>query len=368
MLKVVFLPQVECYPENPYWKLLQSNLEQKGVEFVSTEDKLYLQWRWLVRNRGQVDVIHLHHLRHHYSVNERYASAKLLRKFIAKLLLARGLGYRIVWTVHNLYPHEKLEPQRVGRLAHKAVAQLANAIIVHCEYAREALSREFYRRRNVFTIAHPNYIGVYPNSISRQEARVQLGLAPDQRVLLFLGAIRPYKGLERLVEAFRRIPGDELRLVIAGKPWYTMPPGELEAMAQSDQRIILEPRFIPDLDLQRYYKAADVVVLPYTGVLSSGATLLSMSFGCPVIAPAIGCLSEVITSETGSLYDPTDPQGVYKALLHTLSLDLETLGQNAYKRAAQLTWADVVSKTLQVYGAEQDIEKHMPSPVQDMMH
>jgi glycosyltransferase involved in cell wall biosynthesis len=193
-------------------------------------------------------------------------------------------------------------------------------------------------------------------------------LAPDQRVLLFLGAIRPYKGLERLVEAFRRIPGDELRLVIAGKPWYTMPPGELEAMAQSDQRIILEPRFIPDLDLQRYYKAADVVVLPYTGVLSSGATLLSMSFGCPVIAPAIGCLSEVITSETGSLYDPTDPEGVYKALLHTLSLDLETLGQNAYKRAAQLTWTDVVGKTLRVYGAEQDIEKHMPSPVQDMMH
>jgi len=320
---------------------------------VSLKDKLYLQWRWLVQNRGQVDVLHLHFIQHHYVANDRWPLVKLLVKFVGKLLLARLLGYRIVWTVHNLYPHERLRPQIIGRLAHIVLAQLATAIIVHCEYAREVLTREFYRRRNIYTIPHPSYINVYPNIISKQKARALLDLANNQRVFLFLGTIRPYKGLDRLVEAFCRIPGDELRLVIAGKPWNTVPPGELESLAQGDERIILVPRFIPNTDLQLFYNVADIIVLPYTEVLSSGAALLAMSFGRPVIAPAIGCLTEVVTLGVGSLYDPTDPQGLYKALLRARTADLETMGQNAYKRATELTWTDMALKTLRAYRLEQ---------------
>lgn len=367
-MKVVFLPQVEVYKDNLYWQQLQSSLEQEEVEFTSTEDKLYLQWRWLVRNRGRVDVLHLHHLRHHYSVKEQFSSIKLLVKFVGKLLLARLLGYRIVWTIHNMYPHEKLEPQVVGRLAHRAVAQIATAIIVHCEYAREALAREFYRRRNVYTIAHPSYTGSYPNTLSKHEARVRLGLSNQQQVFLFLGTIRPYKGIDRLVEAFRKLPGDNLRLVIAGKPWHTMPKYELEAIAQGDKRILVVPRFIPDADLQLYFNAADAVALPYTDILSSGSALLAMSFGCPLVAPAIGCLTEMITTDIGVLYDPLDPDGLYKALLQAQSLDLETLGQNAYEQATRLTWADMAQKTLRVYRSEKDIETQIQTPIQDAVN
>ena len=367
-MKVVFLPQVEIYKGNPYWQQLQSSLEHEGVEFISTEDKLYLQWRWLIQNRNQVHVLHLHFLQHHYTANGQHAWSKLLIKFVAKLLLARLLGYRIVWTVHNLYPHERLQPQFIGRLAHLIVAQLATAIIVHCEYARGALAREFYRRRNVYTIPHPSYIDAYTNTISKQEATAKLGLPDSRLVFLFLGTIRPYKGLDRLVEAFQKIPGDNLTLVIAGKPWHTMSESKVHALGQDDKRIIVIPRFIPNEDLQIYFKAADVVVLPFTDVLSSGSALLAMSFGCPVVAPAVGCLTEAIKTDTGLLYDPSDPDGLYRALLHCQLLDLETLGQNAYEQATRLTWTDMAQKTLRVYRSEKDIEKQIQTPVQSMVN
>jgi glycosyltransferase involved in cell wall biosynthesis len=367
-LKVASLPQLEIYEGNPYWEQLQTNLEQQGVEFVLTEDKLYLQWRWLMRNRGQVNVIHLHHLRHHYTVREQYASAKSLAKFVGKLLLARLLGYRVVWTVHNLYPHERLQPQIIGQLTHIAVAQLATAIIVHCEYARESLARAFYRRRNVYTIAHPSYIGAYPNTISRQEARTRLGLSDHQRVFLFLGTIRPYKGIDRLTEAFSKIPGGELTLIIAGKPWHTMPESELQALAQGDKRITIVPRFVPDTDLQLYFNAADTAVLPFTDVLSSGSALLAMSFGCPVVAPATGCLPEVITADTGILYDPSDPDGLHEALLQCQSLDLERMGQAAYRQATQLTWGEMARKTLQAYRSEKVPAEQQKSQVRGVIN
>ena len=348
-LKVVFLPQTEIYAGNPYWEQLQAKLEQIGVEFVQTDDKLYLQWRWLVQNRHRVDVIHFHFLQHHYAVNEKSASAGLLMKFIAKLILAKLLGYRLVWTVHNLYHHEKLYPEYIGRLAHLAMAHLADAVIVHCEHARQALADKFYRRKNVYTTFHPSYIGIYPDIISRKEARAKLHLSEHQRVILFLGTIRAYKGVDQLIQAFRRISGEELVLLIAGKLWHTMSEAQFQALSLGDKRIVFVPHYIPDMDLQNYYKAADAVILPFTNVLSSGSALLAMSFGCPVIAPAIGCLAEVITPDTGVVYDPREDEGLYKALLHALSQDLKDMGENAYKRATQFTWDDMAGKTLQVY-------------------
>lgn len=357
-MRIRFLPQTEVYVGNPYWKQLQSSLEQLGIEFVQAEDKLYLQWRWLFRNRRRVDVIHFHFLEHHYAAGNTHASGLLLMKFVVKLLLAKLLGYRIVWTLHNLYPHEKLYPEYIGQFAHLAMAQLADVIIVHCETAQRALAKKYYRRRNVCTIFHPSYIGVYPNKGSKNEAKERLNLSEHQRMILFLGTIRAYKGVEQLVKAFQRVNDENLVLVIAGKLWHTMSERNLiQDNLHSDKRIVLVPQFIPDTDLQIYYNAADAVVLPYTNVLSSGSALLAMSFGCPVIAPSVGCLTDLITADTGILYDPSQADGLYRALVQALLQDLQAMGQNAYKRAAQFTWEEMARKTLQAYRSLEDFDK-----------
>jgi beta-1,4-mannosyltransferase len=354
VVHVTFLPQVKVYSDggNPYWERLQASLEQGGIEFVSTDDPLYLQWRWLVRHRDQVDVLHLHHVQHHYACNEEEASGQMLLKFVGKLLLARLLGYRIVWTMHNLYPHKPLQPARVGRLARLALAQLSHAVIVHCERARESLAREFYRRRKVFVTPHPSYVDVYPDEMDREQARRALGLCPEQQVFLFLGAIRPYKGINSLIHTFRQFPDGNWALLIVGKPWDEAYLIELRQAIDNDRRITLRPQFVPNEELQIYFKAADVTVLPFTQVLSSGSALLALSFGCPVVAPDVGCMSDTVTPDVGILYDPAAPDGLYRALEKCQSLDLPAMRQNAWQRASQLTWEAMAQQTLPAYGQE----------------
>ena len=349
-MQVAFFPSVEVYGDNPYWQILKNGLEQAGVEFCQTSDRLYLQWRWLVQNRSHVKVLHFHHLRHHYAVNDRCASYKSLVKFAAKLTLARLLGYRVVWTMHNLQPHERLKPERVFHLTNWVMAQLANSVIVHCTYAQQALGSHYGRRRRVIVIEHPNYIDAYPNAISRDQARRTLGISSTQKVFLFLGAIRPYKGVEQLVQVFGQLERADLKLLVVGKMWDKDLEIQLERLAAMDGRIDIYPDYVPDKALQIYFNAADAVVLPYSEVLSSGSALLAMSFGCPVIAPKIGCLKEVITENSGILYDESDPQALFEALKASLQVNLERLGSGAYSRAREFTWMQMVDRTLLAYG------------------
>lgn len=355
-LTAVFLPAVSIYEGNPYWSLLQMHLEREGVCFVGTEDPMYLQWRWLVRHRRQVDVLHLHHFQHHYAASDsplhgyaRRVSLNALVRFLLKLSLARLLGYRIVWTVHELYPHERLNPKWLERLTHLAVAHLASALIVHCQEARRSVSKEFYRRRNVYVTPMGSYVGVYPESISKQEARASLSLDEGARVYLFLGSLRPYKGLERLVKAFRSLPHKDIALVIAGRPWAAFSMDRLRALAEGDDRIHLLPGFVPEEDLQRYFRAADLVVLPFEGVNTSASAHLAISFGRPVIAPALGCLPENIPAGAGILYDASDPDGLVNALRCSLAIDAKALGQRASEQARRLSWIVMARQTLQIY-------------------
>jgi beta-1,4-mannosyltransferase len=349
-MRVAFFPSVEVYADNPYWQILKSGLEQAGVEFCQTNDRLYLQWRWLVQNRSNVDVLHFHHLRHNYSVNDQRASYQRLLKFAAKLALARLLGYRVVWTMHNLQPHERLKPERVFHLTNWVLAQLANTVIVHCAYAQQALSSQYGRRGQVIVIEHPNYIEAYPNSISREKAREMLGISGVKNVFLFLGAVRPYKGVEKLVRVFGKLEQEDLKLLVVGKMWDKDLENLLNHLAAQDGRIDIFPDYVPDKDLQIYFNAADAVVLPYSEVLSSGSAVLAMSFGCAVIAPRIGCLREVVTEDSGILYDESDQEGLFEALKESLKVNLDKLGSGAYSRAREFTWMQMVDRTLQAYG------------------
>jgi len=187
-VRVVFFPDVQVYKDNLYWEPLKEGLEQKGVEFSSSDHKIYLNRGWLLGHRSRVDIIHLHHIEPQYAAERPLPSAHRLARYAGKLLLARLLGYRIVWTVHNLYPHEQPRPSSFDHLA--------NAVMVHCSFARDFIGKVYLRRRNVFTLEHPNYICAYPNTTFKKEARKWLGLCDQQKVLFYFGAVRPYKGID----------------------------------------------------------------------------------------------------------------------------------------------------------------------------
>jgi beta-1,4-mannosyltransferase len=133
-----------------------------------------------------------------------------------------------------------------------------------------------------------------------------LTVAAPSCTLLFLGLLRPYKGLEELLPAFRSLPDPDATLLIAGRPRPSDYAARLASQVASDPRVRWHPYFVPDAEVQLWMNAADAVVLPYRQITTSGAAMLAWSFGKPVIAPALPAFIEPMATAPflGLLYDP----------------------------------------------------------------
>ena len=336
---------------NPYGPLLARAMARLGVELEAGYEE-DLSESWLVDNRGRVDVLHLHWPSYMYNTDDMYESVRRCAELVGHLTLARFLGYRVVWTVHNLYPHERPHPG-LDRLARLAITQLATALIVHCEYGRGQVAAHFHRTDGIFTIPHGHFIDAYENSTSRVEARRKLGIAGDGFVYLFFGNVKRYKGVERLLEVFSRLPGEHLRLLLAAKlnSEYS---AQLIAQARTgDPRILAHTaEFFPDEELQLFFNAADVMVLPFVDMLTSGSAITAMSFARPVIAPGIGCLPELLDDDSGITYDAKERNGLRRAMEEIRERDMSVCSESAFQRAKALSWEAIAERTLEVYEYE----------------
>lgn len=316
---------------NPYILLFKNALEQQGVH-VHLERELGLIW--LITAGRFCDIIHLHWIEAAYKpvaldiqsrfmhqvLNNRVVRAirGILRfaNFAAAFFLAKLGKKTIVYTVHNLKAHGELQwPfDLLHQMAHRLVLSSSDRIHVHNCYTHDVLKATYGRQNGVTVIPHGNYLGCYPNEISQLQARQQLGLPADGFIYLFLGLLRPYKGLETLISGFTQLKAPMGRLLIAGRVFRESYKDKLLHLIQDNSTIKLIPEFIPDEDLQLYMNACDVCVLPYKDLTTSGAAILALSFGRPLIAPAIASFPELITPETGVLYDPELPDALALAL------------------------------------------------------
>jgi glycosyltransferase involved in cell wall biosynthesis len=350
-LVVATLPPLSQLESNPYWSILRLGLTELGVSCES--DVSQFGRRWLAANRSSVDVLHFHYIQQFYAYEGNQASLRWVLRLARNLLLARAWGYRTVFTLHNLAPTYPLLPAWVDHWGHWVAVSLCHSVIVHCDYARQALAERFGRRRHVYSVSHPHLIDVYPNEITREAARQHFGFSTNHLVFAFFGGIRPNKGLEQLVDAFTRFPDHNLRLLIAGKPW---PPAEhvakLKAHAQQDNRIRVIAEHIPDDQIQIHLNVADVIVLPFASILTSSSVILALSFGRPVVVPAMGCLPELVTRDVGLLYEPNNTESLACALTECRRLDLAGMGQSALDRARTFSWQEMADQTLEAYRME----------------
>ena len=147
-------------------------------------------------------------------------------------------------------------------------------------------------------------------------------MRPGEKAALFFGQIAPYKGLEYLVAAMTELAKQnrEPRLIIAGKVkqgcaeyWEKIRHQVVQGGIR--EKVIENIRFIPDKEVELYFKAADVVVIPYTDIFQSGVPFLAYSFGLPIIASDVGSLREdIVEGETGFICKPKDPADLAKCI------------------------------------------------------
>ncbi len=133
-------------------------------------------------------------------------------------------------------------------------------------------------------------------------------------MLLFLGNLRRYKGVEALIATFGRLDRPGTTLVIAGQPFDQHIADDLAARAAGRPDVIVRPDYVPDRLLTTYLRAADAVVCPFTGSLTSGSVALALSFGTPCVAPRIGCIPAMVGEDDELLYDANEPDGLLTAL------------------------------------------------------
>lgn len=345
-LRVAFFPDANALAGNPYWTILKNGMEAIGAEFISPDEQ-FLHWLW--RTRKQPVILHLHYVQQYYAYENDYARFRWVLRLARNLWLARVWGHRVVFTLHNLTPTYPLKPTWVDHLGHRVAANFANAVIVHCQRARVLLAETYGRRKNVYVIPHPHFIGIYPDMTSRETARSLFGYRPDEVVLAFVGGIRPNKGLDRLVRVFKQCDAPLLRLLIAGKSGpqveYT---DAIRVAAAEDPRIRLYLGFITEEDMHRYYQAADAVILPFSRILTSSSTVLAMSFGRTVIVPRMGCLQE-LPDDVALQYEPENDSALLSVISRLSTADYSSLGANARQYIQQFTWENFAAATVDVY-------------------
>ncbi len=257
------------------------------------------------------------------SVVDAGDAARRVARVAQALGAFRAAGGRLVWTVHNVLPHDTVHHEAEVLLA-RALAEHATVVHVLSEATPEATA-PFYRLdpERVVCIPHASYLGAYPDRIGRADARRRLGLAAGDKVLLTLGQIRPYKGLARLVDFVegRQGPDPALRLLVAGSLGrHPDGPAFGERLAATPG-VVAHLSRVRDDEIQVWMRAADLAVLPYLRVLNSGAFLLAETFGLPVVAPRVGALAERDGEAHVRLFGDDDFERVLGAAVHDLVED-----------------------------------------------
>jgi glycosyltransferase involved in cell wall biosynthesis len=278
---------------SPYYALFYGALAPHGIGHVPDAE-----WDigWFSANRDRVDWAHFHWVSGYYQSLSRLLAvrrAAALARFVREL---HRLGIGVLWTLHNLFPHE-WRSRAVDWAVRVTLAHQADVVIAPSQHARRQLARYFWRTRNVVTVLHGHVADHYPNTVSREEARRRLGLSREAFVYLLLGALRPYKGAEELIASFRAIADERSILLVAGQPLSGDYARWLRASAGEDPRVRLMLDAVPDEEVQLHFNAADLATFPYRRILSSGSVILSQS---PVLVPDMPSLREYVMP--GSAY------------------------------------------------------------------
>jgi len=248
------------------------------------------------------------------------------------MLYYKLLGKKIVLTAHNVNAGKRdSNDSLLNRSTLRAQYLLADHVFVHTEKMKSELLRDFGVDEGTVSVIPFGINNSVPHTdLGPREAKQRLGIRGDERTILFFGAIRPYKGLEYLVDAFQQLAAThpEYRLIIAGEP-------RKEAEQYSDEiqrtinghvsrgQVLQKFQYIPDEETELYFKAADVLALPYTHVFQSGVLFLGYSFGLPVVGAEVGSLTEeIIEGRTGFLCKACDSIDLAKAIEKYFESDL----------------------------------------------
>jgi glycosyltransferase involved in cell wall biosynthesis len=261
--------------------------------------------------------------------------------------IKRDTRIEIVFICHNVTPHEG--GGTLDRRLAVTVLRQGDHFIVHSEEDRHRL-HALLPHAQVSKVHHPTYVELSRQSVpvSGDMLRQELDLPTNRPIVLFFGFVRPYKGLEYLIQALPLVLQKvKVHLLVVGEFWnspefYTRYAREFGV----EDAILFVNRYIPNEEIGPYFDLADVVVLPYISATQSGVVQLAFGFGKPVITTRVGGLQEVVRDGyNGLVVPPQNEEALAEANVRYLS---EDLGPQMSERiihdrdAGSFSWQDLV--------------------------
>jgi len=286
----------------------------------------------------------------------------LLTRFGVELFFVaqvRKLGISVVYTVHNLLPHDQHHHAAI-RERYRRAYNLMDSLIVHTASDRAALQSQFgVPSEKIFEVKQgPVFHNLKAELSDREQMRKALGWGESWFCFLIFGGIRPYKGVE---EAIRALPAvvsrcAQARLVIIGRGGQRYL-SSLQALARQlgvAEAMIWQRGFVPIERVAGLYAASDVALFPYRAISQSAALLTAAAFGSCILAANVGGIPEVIQDgRTGMLWRTRDPAELAECMIRCISLssaERQRLGQAARELVlTECSWGEIAAQTLRVY-------------------
>jgi glycosyltransferase involved in cell wall biosynthesis len=347
-MKILVLPREET---NPYQELLYEEMRRRGDQITylagltpsHTLNLLLLPLEMAGRRLGGARVVHLHWV-YAFGLIASPRSASVRRAtafwFALWLRILRPLGLRLVWTAHNTLPVTQVFDDDLG--ARRRLVAACDLVIAHSQATLDQLAALGMPVRRGVVIPHGPFTSAQPPAALRTP-----GDGDGPRQLLFFGKIRPYKGVDILLRAFATLPPEfEAHLTVVGECGQPLRDELAELAGKSGDRVILQLDRVPESEVTRLLEQADVMVLPYRDITTSGSGVLALCHGRPLVVPDLPGLAE-LPDDAVVRYDGTEA-GLAAALASVVTADaavLAKMSSAADAFCAETTWSEIAEKT-----------------------
>lgn len=255
---------------------------------------------------------------------------------------------KIIALVDNAIPHES----RLGD--HSLTRYFMKYPQAFITMSRAVLNdlKQFTDSDHLRFVPHPVY-DIYGSAVDKSVARKHLELNPDDRILLFFGFIRKYKGLELLLKALadERLQKLEVKLLVAGE-FYDDPKAyhQLIQELQLDDRVMVHDHFIPADEIAHYFCSADIITQTYLSATQSGVTQIAYHFGRPMLVTEVGGLAEIVDHEKGGYVTPVNAEAVADAIVDFYTHQREEeMARHVHSRAEDFSWKAMVNEMEDIF-------------------
>jgi len=352
-----------------YLELFYNELSKNGFDYLG---EIQFSVKWFLTTGSKIDIYHIHwpesmwrqyiprfqSLLLKKNIFGSYFAYRKLRKiyellgvvnFFFLLTIAKLKNKLILWTCHNIEPHEK--PSLLDRYAYHLLAKVSDKIIVHGNSAFDGINKIYSPRCEVINMNMGNFKDYYPVPGLRQHIFKKYDLKHDLPVVSCIGNIREYKGIDLACKAVLPI-NKKINFIIAGRPSSDFNMEPLIKLVSKMENATIINHFLNDQEISDLFSITDIVMMPYKKITGSAIILNALTFGASVVTSDLPFFSEILdgNENAGVVVKGKEANDYTKAILNILKIDKDERCRLAFHISEQYNWSDVIKPVIESIG------------------